>query len=212
MSSLRYDAIVLAGGRGARLGMPAKPQVVLHGRTLLSRVLEAVEDAAVRIVVGPDQEVPAGVLVLQEDPPYGGPVAALAAGLELVRSEFLVVLAADLPYLDAGVIQALLAGIGTADGAMAEDDDGRAQYLLGAWRSAALRDRLAELGSPDASMHRLLAGLSVHRLTPDRLPDRPAGQAPWTDLDTPADLLAAQRLLPSPPAAADGRGSSRTGP
>lgn len=212
MSSLRYDAIVLAGGRGARLGVPAKPQVMLHGRTLLSRVLAAVEDAATRIVVGPDQEIPAGVLVLQEDPPYGGPVAALSTGLDLVRSEFVVVLAADLPYLDTGVIQALLAGIGVADGAMAEDDGGRAQYLLGAWRSAALRDRLAELGSPDGSMHHLLAGLSVQRLTPDRLPDRPATQAPWTDLDTPADLLAAQVLPATPPASSDGHGSSRTGP
>jgi hypothetical protein len=76
-----YTAVVLAGGRAARLGGRAKPQLEVGGRTMLAAVLAAVGDAAERIVVGPPQPVPAGVLIVREEPPGGGPVAALRAGL-----------------------------------------------------------------------------------------------------------------------------------
>src|SRR3954467_8246689 len=40
-----YAAVVLAGGRGARLGGRAKPQLVVGGRTILDAVLAAGADA-----------------------------------------------------------------------------------------------------------------------------------------------------------------------
>ena len=49
-----YTAVVLAGGRAARLGGLAKPQLEVGGRTMLDAVLDAVPDARQRIVVGPE--------------------------------------------------------------------------------------------------------------------------------------------------------------
>ncbi|WRL63058.1 NTP transferase domain-containing protein [Blastococcus brunescens] len=46
-------AVVLAGGRAARLGGQAKPQLIVGGRPILASVLVAVADAERRIVVGP---------------------------------------------------------------------------------------------------------------------------------------------------------------
>src|SRR3712207_8857614 len=59
------------------------PRSTLFPYTTLFRssVLAAVADAAQRIVVGPPQPAPADVLVVREEPPGGGPVAALRAGL-----------------------------------------------------------------------------------------------------------------------------------
>src|SRR3954470_17192435 len=56
-----WTAVVLAGGRAARLGGQAKPQLEVGGRSMLAAVLDATSGAAVRIVVGPPQPVPAGV-------------------------------------------------------------------------------------------------------------------------------------------------------
>src|SRR4051794_41365337 len=76
-----YAAVVLAGGRAARMGGQPKPQLDVGGRPMLAAVLAAVADAAPRVVVGPPQPVPPGVVVGREDPPRGGPLAAVRAGL-----------------------------------------------------------------------------------------------------------------------------------
>ena len=99
-----YTAVVLAGGRAVRLGGRAKPQLEVGGRAMLATVLDAVADAADRIVVGPRQPVPDDVLLVREEPPGGGPVAALRTGLAEVSTEVVAVLAGDLPFLTAALI------------------------------------------------------------------------------------------------------------
>ena len=88
------DVLVLAGGTGRRLGGASKPDVVARGARLLDHVLNGV--AAVRsplgggrsVVVAPaGVEVPDGVLRALEDPPFGGPVAGIAAGLARLSAE-----------------------------------------------------------------------------------------------------------------------------
>ncbi|MFE5775415.1 molybdenum cofactor guanylyltransferase [Brachybacterium sp. NPDC056505] len=79
--------IVLGGGEGRRLGGVSKPDLLLGGRRLLDRVLDAGSGCAPLVVVAPDSvEVPSGVLRTLEDPPAGGPVAGIAAGLALLRA------------------------------------------------------------------------------------------------------------------------------
>jgi molybdopterin-guanine dinucleotide biosynthesis protein A len=94
-----YSAVVLAGGRAARLGGQAKPQLLVGDRPMLQSVLDAVADASTRVVVGPPQPVPTDVVLVREQPPGGGPVAALRAGLAEVRTDVVAVLAGDLPFL-----------------------------------------------------------------------------------------------------------------
>lgn len=186
-----YAAVVLAGGRAARLGGQAKPQLEVGGRTILESVLAAVPDAAVRIVVGPPQPVPADVVLVREEPPRGGPVAAMRAGLAHVPTEVVAVLAGDLPFLTPALIRALRERL-TGDGVLVVDDTGRDQLLLGVWRTAALRAALADVAGP-APVRRVLAPLAVRRLHPEVAPGRPP---PWTDCDTPADLARARAAAP----------------
>jgi len=191
-----YAAIVLAGGRGTRLGGVHKPGLRIGDRTLLDRVLDAVRGADPVVVVGPPQPVPPGTVLTREDPPGGGPVAALAAGLAALDGPSTVadppstvaVLAADLPFLTADVVAGLLDAC-TGDGAVLVDDRGRDQYLAGVWRVTALRKALDEFGDPaGGAMRRLVADLDITRVgggsqTP----------APWFDCDDPHDLDEAKR-------------------
>lgn len=81
-AAVAFDAVVLAGGTARRLDGVSKPDVELHGRRLLDHALAATAGASRVVVVAPDSvEVPVGVLRTLEDPPYGGPVAGIAAGL-----------------------------------------------------------------------------------------------------------------------------------
>jgi molybdopterin-guanine dinucleotide biosynthesis protein A len=184
-----YTAVVLAGGKAARLGGQAKPQLEVGGRTMLAAVLAAVADADRRVVVGPPQPVPEGVVRVREQPPGGGPVAALRAGLPEVSTDVVVVLAGDLPFLTSALVRELRERL-TADGVLVVDDTGRDQLLLGAWRTAALRTAVAATTGP-VPLRRVLVPLNPRRLRPAVPPGTPP---PWLDCDTPADLARARQL------------------
>lgn len=81
-----YAAVLLAGGAARRMAGVDKPAVPVGGQPMRDRVLAAVADAYPRIVVGPAERLPDGVLSAREDPPGSGPVAALAAGLDRLAS------------------------------------------------------------------------------------------------------------------------------
>ena len=94
-----FDAIVLAGASARRLGGADKPMVDLGGRPMISFVIDAVRAAATTVVVGPERPGINGVRWCQEQPPGGGPVAALASAVGLINADLVVVLAADLPEI-----------------------------------------------------------------------------------------------------------------
>lgn len=170
---------------------------------MLAAVLEATADAAVRVVVGPPQPVPDGVRIVREEPPGGGPVAALGAGLAVVDTDVVAVLASDLPFLTADLVRQLRERL-TGDGVLVVDDTGQDQLLLGVWRTAALRAALPERAA-HTSLRKVLGPLAVRRLRPRMAPGEPA---PWTDCDTPAELARARgqvaRPRPAPPTFSDG--------
>nr|WP_234306539.1 NTP transferase domain-containing protein [Streptomyces sp. NRRL F-2799] len=154
---------MLAGGGARRLGGADKPGVQVGGRALLDRVLAACADASTTVVVADPRATARPVRWTREEPAGGGPVAALDAGLRLTTAEYAVVLSADLPFLGADTVHRLLAALRNSDaeGAMLTDDDGRDQPLVAAYRTASLRDALADL----ATEHGGLTGLPLRRLT-----------------------------------------------
>lgn len=187
---MEHDAVVLAGGRATRLGGVAKPLLRHRGASLLAHALAASSGAARIVVVGPPllaEDLGRAVRV-REDPPFGGPVAALAAALPALTRpdapEWILLMAADLVEPSPAVAE-LLAAAASADRAVASvlavDRDDREQLLLGLHRAGPLRDALAGLGRPTgASVRALLAPLS--RL----LVPVPAGST--DDVDEPVDL------------------------
>jgi molybdopterin-guanine dinucleotide biosynthesis protein A len=187
------DAVILAGGAGRRLGGADKPALLVGGRSLLDRVLDAVTGAAVVgvVLVGPERNTSRPVVSVLEDPPGGGPAAAVAAGLPHVSSPTVAVLAADLPFLTAEVLLLLESRLGPEDdGALLVDGDGRDQLLAGVWRTASLRRAVAAAGPPEGlALRKVVATLTVVRV------GVPTGvRHPWQDCDTPEDLRRAEEL------------------
>ncbi|MCK1822672.1 NTP transferase domain-containing protein [Streptomyces sp. XM83C] len=188
-----HDAVVLAGGGARRLGGADKPAVRVGGRTLLDRVLAACADAAVTVVVADPRPTARPVRWVREDPPGGGPLAALEAGLRHTTADRVVVLSADLPFLAAPTVRGLLAALDAtgADGALLTDGDGRDQPLVAAYRTPALRRELAAF----TARHTALTGLPLRRLTSGldltRVPDPVAS----FDCDTWDDIATARARI-----------------
>jgi molybdopterin-guanine dinucleotide biosynthesis protein A len=199
------DAIVLAGGRGSRLGGTDKAAVLVGGHSLISLVVSAAAQAGARrvVVVGPDRPelslAGAELRVVREEPPGSGPVPALRRGLTEAGAPLVLVLAADLPFLRAAHLDLLLAAASAGSaGAVLADDGGREQWLAGCWQTAVLRRAIESYRG--GSLHGLLRPLSPAVLGPQR---GQAGPPPWLDCDTEEDVRLA-RAWHSVPAASGG--------
>jgi molybdopterin-guanine dinucleotide biosynthesis protein A len=130
------------------------------------------------------------VVWTREVPVGGGPVAGIAAGLALVATDAVVVVAGDMPFAGPWLTRLVLAlNEGpTLTAVVATDEAGRVNPLLGAYRIEALRAALP--GRPaDQPARRLLDTLEVATLL---VPDDDS-----LDVDTAEQLAAARsRLAP----------------
>jgi len=178
---VRWTAVVLAGGRSSRFGSD-KVRIRLGEHRMIDLVIAGIGEGAPVIVVGPDPgSLPASVALVREQPPFGGPVAGLAAALPLVTTPLLAVLAADMPAAAAHLVD-LVHGIQAhADGLVPVDPSGRQQVLSAVYRVGPLAAAMDRLTDPTgASMRALVEQLRI---------DSVAWPAAWTwDVDTPLDL------------------------
>ncbi|MBX0300001.1 NTP transferase domain-containing protein [Cryobacterium sp. 1639] len=223
-SGLRWDAIIVAGGRAKRLGGIDKTALVWRGRSLLDGVVAASTGSRRTCVVGSDANLPADVVRAVEQPRWGGPAAAMVAGLDALAREsgdvspgagsagtgsagadWVVVLAGDLvradeavPYLLAELDRLLTAA--QAGAAAHRTIDGLISVDAGGRRQPLLAVyRRAALHS--SALLRAADNLSVMSLIGPlnlvelRLPDALAD-----DVDTPADAARLGIVLPPPSA------------
>ncbi|MFF8937615.1 NTP transferase domain-containing protein [Streptomyces paradoxus] len=189
----RYDAVVLAGGAARRLGGTDKPGVRVGGRPLLDRVLAACAGARTTVVVAAPRPTARPVTWAREEPPGGGPLAALDAGLHHTTAEHVVVLSADLPFLHETTVDRMLGALRTSgrDGVLLTDPGGRDQPLVAAYRAPRLREELALL----AGRHGALAGLPLRRLTAELDLTRISDPVASFDCDTWDDIATARARI-----------------
>ena len=172
--------LVLAGGRAVRFGSD-KLAARLNGVPLLDHLLRALPSTWPVVVVGGERAVPRAVAWACEDPPGGGPLAGIAAGVEQVRSDLIAVVAGDMPHAAPALVE--LAGVlRTAPpevlGAVARDREDVPNPLLAVYRTAAVRGALP--ADPRGVPARSLLDL------PHSTVAVPGPAA--LDVDTPADL------------------------
>lgn len=185
-------AAVLAGGASRRMGRD-KATLAVGGVELASLALAAAAQVAHPVVlVAPEGHPARRVAAPAVADPGLGPLAALAAALDALEAEHVLVLAADHPGLRVELLARLVALAGEAE-AVACRRGPRLEPLVAVYRRApALAAARARLAGParGRSLTGLLADLGTlvveepewRRLDPD-------GRS-FVDLDDPADLAA----------------------
>lgn len=199
-------AVILAGGRGERLGGVVKANLVVGGRVLLERVSEALSSADVILVAhGPLDPValslrPGHIPIPDLPTDYAGPLAGLAAavGWALTQPEppeTLLLAPVDTPFLPPDYVSRLLAGLAGAPAAIASFE-GQSYPTSSAWRLDAVRDLSAGVraGTAPHSLKRLAEALGAVTV-PFPLH---AGGDPFANANTPDELLALQRRAVAP--------------
>jgi molybdopterin-guanine dinucleotide biosynthesis protein A len=184
---LPWSAVVLAGGRGARLDGVDKAGVEIGGRTLLEWVLDAVVDAREVVVVGDQVPTERPVTFTRESPRYGGPAAGLLTGLDALLDvpAYVAVVAVDMPRLTMATMRrlteaALTEAASDCDGAVLVGPDGRRQLAVVVSAARLQQVRPDHEHQHDLPLWRLLAPLDLVEV--------PAVGDEHRDIDTWSDL------------------------
>ena len=172
--------VVLAGGTSRRFGSD-KLAAPLGDSTVLDTVLASLPPGWPVVAVGPARATRRPVTWTREDPPGGGPLAGVAAGIALAPTTLVAVVAGDMPYAGpalAALVAALRAASPDVLAVVARDEDGVPNPLLAAYRTDAVRELLPT--PADGRPAKLLLALPHLELTVTGSAAR--------DVDTPADL------------------------
>ena len=101
-------AFVLAGGKSTRMGTD-KAFVMFEGRTLLDRALDTVRRISRDVFIAGDPEkYGAFAISIPDVYPQCGPLSGINAALRSTNTTFNVMLAVDLPFVTAELLQFLL--------------------------------------------------------------------------------------------------------
>lgn len=105
--------LILAGGRGQRMGGRDKGLLPWRGEPLVAHVQRAVRPLSDDVVISCNRNheayrAYADQLVCDAEADFPGPLAGVIAGLAAARHDWLVVLACDAPRVDQALVEDLL--------------------------------------------------------------------------------------------------------
>lgn len=123
----KYESIsglILAGGRGTRMGNVDKGLQTLRGKPMAAHVLERLAPQVATTAINANQNLDAwagfGVPVWTDDRPgFPGPLAGLEAGMRRCRTPYLLTAPCDSPFLPTDLAKCLYAALEAEDADLA---------------------------------------------------------------------------------------------
>ena len=196
--------LILAGGLSRRMGGGDKGLLKLGGETILTRIANRLAPQVSPLLLnanGPAERFGLALPVVPDTLPGNpGPLAGILAGLDhLTRTapgtQFLLTVPGDCPFLPRDLAARLAAAAGETGAAYAVSG-GREHPVVGLWPLAS-RDALRRL-LVEEDERRMMRWARHIGAAPVEWPQAPVD--PFLNLNTPEDLVAAERLLAAYPA------------
>jgi molybdenum cofactor guanylyltransferase len=185
---------ILAGGQARRFDGRDKSALVVDNRTIMDRLL--VEAAAISddvIVVG-GLTVPAGARHVADRWTGCGPLGGLEAALREAREPEVIVVACDMPFVSAALLQLLLEALGDHDAAVPATE--RGYHPLCAVYAGRCHAKIVEhLTRGDLKMMRLLHALRVRTVAESQLSRYGRPELLLANVNTPAAFDEINQLL-----------------
>lgn len=187
-------AAVLAGGRSQRMGVD-KTLLAFDGEPLVRRVAETAAQVCDHVVVvtnRPDAMEDAGlpptVRVLTDEVAYQGPLGGLATALAQAEDEWVLAVAADMPWLKPAVVQALWEARDGAQVVMPVSDKGL-EPLLALYHRSCLDEVRRVLASGRRRLIAILPAVRHVEVSLDTLRAVDPELKSLVNVNTPEELL-----------------------
>jgi molybdenum cofactor guanylyltransferase len=193
---------ILGGGKGKRLGGAPKGLITLKGRTILETQLDLLPSFAEGLFVASDPSPYAALLaahpqlrVIPDLIPGKGAPGGVHAALAAARSEWVVAVACDMPFITLKVLQLLLSERAPDVDVVAFQAAGRLQPQLAAYR-ATLHAAWGRALATDPPLRVLIGKFRARVLPEDRLKRADPGLRSLEGINEPKDLARLGASLP----------------
>jgi molybdenum cofactor guanylyltransferase len=125
---MNVTGIVLAGGKGTRMGSVDKGLQLLRGKPMVEWVLERLQPQVAEVLINANQNLDKYAkyghrVVADEIAGFAGPLAGLHAGLKAARETLVVTVPCDSPFLPSDLVARLKTSLGEKDLAVAKTGD-----------------------------------------------------------------------------------------
>lgn len=139
---MAYSAIILAGGKGKRMGYREKSMMVINGQPLITYVIKSLENVVDEIIISVRDKAQ-GELLNPMLPGYTyaydefenkGPLSGMLSGLTLCRNDFCFIAACDMPFINEDAVKMLFSMIEAHDAAIPRWEDGFLEPLHAVYR------------------------------------------------------------------------------
>lgn len=198
-------ALILAGGRGDRIG-EKKALLNLGDRSLISYAIEAALEFSdeIYVVVNKGEDIggfrdrlPGRVEVVRDITTGKGPLVGIYSGLSHLRSEYSAVLPCDSPFIKVDLIRYLIGRAEGLDAAVPIWPNGYIEPLHSVYRvKAALRAAEEAIEGGRLRVHNMVEGLErVAYVTVEELKRFDPRLLTFFNINSPIDLRVAEDLL-----------------
>ena len=184
----RIAGLILAGGRGTRMGGKDKGLVQFNGKPMVQHVLEALRPQVAEVLISANRNEEAyrktGCRVVSDAlTGFAGPLAGISAGMHAVTRTHLLVLPCDGPFVPAWLAQRLWAASAGKDDVIVAAHDGERLHPTFALLPVSVLDDLdAYLASGG---HKIDTFYYRHRFAPVDFSDYPQA---FLNINTPEDV------------------------
>lgn len=190
------SAAILVGGLARRFHGRDKGALVVDGRSILARQIDALSALTDDILLvgrtsGPGEP---GLRVVPDRLPGAGPLAGLDAALAAARDEHVLVLACDMPFVTTAFLAHLLSLAPNAEAVVPRTD--RGYHSLCAVYSRACHERVTRrLAEGHLALKDLLREVQVQTVERDAIARYGVVERLLANMNTPADVHELETLL-----------------
>lgn len=176
---------MVAGGESRRMGRDKAFLAGADGRPLVEVALDALRAAgAAHLLIAandPARFESLGVRVVPDAVPGEGPLRGIQAALEAAATDWCLVVACDMPHLDAELLRQVAARMVAPFQVVVPEAGGRLQPLHAGWHRSALLEIQSALAEGERSLMGMLERLDADRV---ELPEGPG----FKNVNRPEDL------------------------
>lgn len=134
---MAYSAIILAGGKGKRMGYREKALIVLNGKPLITYVVRSLEKAVDNIIISVRDKAQEELLIhvlpgytyVHDAYENTGPLSGILSGLTVCKDEYCFIAACDMPFINENAVKMLFKRSENHDAAIPRWEDGSLEPL-----------------------------------------------------------------------------------
>ncbi len=188
----RITALVLAGGRGSRMGSVDKGLQPFDGRPLIASVIDRIDPQVGTVLINANRHLAcyAGFgrpVIADRVAGQPGPLAGLHAGLAACETDYLVAVPCDAPFLPLDLVALLSASLDDGVDVAVAQTAARLHPVFCLMRRSVVDDLAAYLAADGRAVHRWIERLRYRAVSFD-------DERAFVNLNTIAELRANEGL------------------